>query len=970
MAAPTIPPRPSRSQNMPAASATIDVPQVPARPRRSVERSVSPNRDRFAPSPLNNPAYLHKVPSSDKHGSGLAKEVPARPPSVTLPSVGQEGSEYDHATPVLQADEADAVATTSNTADDLPLHAPKASLPVAAAKQRIAAVTRTDSSQAAALGIGKAHSNASDTDVGVDLDRSSSRQSQTRSRPPSLYRQDTNEHEEHGIPVIGLQVPMYPNAGDVQAPTPSPGLAGPGQGAGFHSSGGQGTPRHHSRTKSGREIFYGPPGSYGLHGHGINKADPFEKAWYERHPEALAREQKGEYGPAISEERKEWALSSDELNKLVHTTSHPGVGSSPAIVGTPGEDVGYIASEEYAQRLASRPNSTKPRRPSSQTFAESPLRKMSFPTDALESAVKQINHSKHDHALDSEVEDDTIHVDIPRSPYVGAARSVDGHADSGDDIPILAADEAAYRPDAQYMQPAVEPEFERRSTTYLELSDGTSHAHSRSNSINKISEHQLAHIAGRGETLRPESVGTPLEDVKEYEPLFDDDDEPRADSAPATVGGAQNKSNTKRPDLARHHFPSRDVWEDAPDSLNYVTTVEAPQDVEESHPAAEHEPKGVYEPPADEQARKTAEKNDQEKLLPDQMKRLSGEVAAGAASRPPVQPRFPSKDIWEDTPSSQLYTTTIDPEDEEVTSPVETKQPQVPARPARKAAEPSSDEPRQVPVVPARPKPSVPARPSRFRGSDASEEASLAKSTSRDSNEGGASVPKSKPAVPVRPGGSGKIAALQAGFMSDLNKKLGLGPQAPKKEEPKVEDEPAEEKAPLADARKGRARGPQRRRPGVSPSGAGGDSGPMSAPSRPVFKFTISRPQTIWEVDEGVLSVPVSAPTLETAQAVAEAAKNGTPAEIHISSEEKAAGEPLPATVAGTAVEDTPLENSASKDPAESTETAVQTGETTLHSTDAATGEVTKATAYVGGKAPEEGNVVVTDDGKEHISAS
>jgi hypothetical protein len=331
MATPSIPPRPSRSSNMPVQGSNVDVPQVPARPKRTVERSVSPGRDTFARSPLNYPSNLHKVPSIDQPGSGLATEVPIRPPSVTLPSIGQEGSEYDHATPQPDEIRADPLqeTKTSSVAHELPLHAPKASLPVQTAKQRISAVTRTDSSQAAALGIGEAHSNASETDLGHTWTRSSSRQSQTRSRPPSLYKQDTNEEDEHerGIPNIGLQVPMYPNAGDVQAPTPSPGINTPSTGIGYFNNGGQSTPRHHSRTKSGRE-FHGPPGSYGMHGHGVNKTDPFEKAWYDKHPEALAREKKGEYGPAISDDRKDWALSSEELNRLVHTKSQTGMGKA------------------------------------------------------------------------------------------------------------------------------------------------------------------------------------------------------------------------------------------------------------------------------------------------------------------------------------------------------------------------------------------------------------------------------------------------------------------------------------------------------------------------------------------------------------------------------------------------------------------------------------------------------------------
>jgi hypothetical protein len=111
---------------------------------------------------------------------------------------------------------------------------------------------------------------------------------------------------------------MYPNAGDVQAPTPSNSVPPPSTGIGYFNNGGMPTGRNHSRTKSGREVFQGPPDSYGLHGHGVNKKDPLEKAWYDKHPDDHAREAKGVYGPAIQEGRKEWALSSDELNKLVH----------------------------------------------------------------------------------------------------------------------------------------------------------------------------------------------------------------------------------------------------------------------------------------------------------------------------------------------------------------------------------------------------------------------------------------------------------------------------------------------------------------------------------------------------------------------------------------------------------------------------------------------------------------------------
>jgi hypothetical protein len=55
----------------------------------------------------------------------------------------------------------------------------------------------------------------------VDSDMNASVQSSV-SNTPSIYTSATDDyHEREGIPQIGRRVPMYPNAGDVQAPTPS-----------------------------------------------------------------------------------------------------------------------------------------------------------------------------------------------------------------------------------------------------------------------------------------------------------------------------------------------------------------------------------------------------------------------------------------------------------------------------------------------------------------------------------------------------------------------------------------------------------------------------------------------------------------------------------------------------------------------------------------------------------------------------
>jgi hypothetical protein len=117
---------------------------------------------------------------------------------------------------------------------------------------------------------------------------------------------------------------MYPNAGDVQAPTPGPYDQGPATGVGYFNKGGQTSGRHHGRTKSGREIFHGPPGSYGLHGHGVIPDDDFEKSWYAKHPEDFKKEKAGEYGPHIRENRKDYHWVGDDLVKLVHSSGNQG----------------------------------------------------------------------------------------------------------------------------------------------------------------------------------------------------------------------------------------------------------------------------------------------------------------------------------------------------------------------------------------------------------------------------------------------------------------------------------------------------------------------------------------------------------------------------------------------------------------------------------------------------------------------
>lgn len=325
MSAPVIPQRPARSQDQSTHSTnTLDAPVVPPRPSRHFERSQSPtHRDAYTRSPLNDSPFTSKKPFGGIYGNNDEERLAS---VSSLPLVGQEGMEYasfDSAFPAAQnaATNAAAPTQTRNVGGDLPLHAPKPSVSAATARSQIATVTRTDSNYASTLGVGKSTADSE------ELDHSPRRQSSSKPSPrrisqnysPDMFSaksrpESINDHEqEHGIPHFGLHVPMYPNAGDVQAPSPAPFSPQP-TGVGFFNDASR-TGSGHGRRKSAQG--FGPPGSYGLHGHGVSAQDQFEKAWYTKHPDEMTKEQEGAYGPGMAQSRGQWALSSEELNKIV-----------------------------------------------------------------------------------------------------------------------------------------------------------------------------------------------------------------------------------------------------------------------------------------------------------------------------------------------------------------------------------------------------------------------------------------------------------------------------------------------------------------------------------------------------------------------------------------------------------------------------------------------------------------------------
>lgn len=657
----------------------------------------------------------------------------------------------------------------------------------------------------------------------------------------------------------------------------------------------------------------------------------------------------------------------------------------------PNEQIGYMASEEYTSRIHTPTSGTyhsKAHSNHSQTHVESPLRKASFPVDveskdAFEKS-KEPNtsaRSQSEYALESETEDDEVHVNAPAirsSKFTGNGYDPptedlgahEGNTDveggwieeTGYGVPILASDEVAKEPASEYLQPAVSPMQERRGSNYYSGVDSdappsyqsghrnSSRSGSASNSrpsSRPVSIHGSLPGLSRFTTHdEREDMHTPLEDVDEYEPLFPEEEDKECQQIPAN-------DKFKRRENMKRRFPSQDIWEDTPNSLQLQATVETPEPVEDQIAPPPKATSTIFETP-EEEARRKGEVDEHEKakliskddrLAKSHFKpHLHDEFA-----RPGLKQRFPSRDIWEDSPDSACLETTVgelpddgtkSPPDEglragavvytsrrlgeakplpeqardgttavvagvekptipprpakskvsgESAGPGNQPFPDIPSRPPRRPhqvppvetqpplTDPAADsapieskqispsESRKGPSLPDRPKPQVPARPPRSTvGHDSSEITPISKTTSVSSVGSGdvgddrrgvypPPAPKTKPALPSRPVGS-KIASLKAGFLSDLDKRLQVGPQGPKSQEKTpAENELTEEKAPLADARKGRARGPARRKP-AAPSASIAEKSEEETTAK--GKCSIQDPWTVWQTKEdGTLHV-------------------------------------------------------------------------------------------------------------------
>ena len=569
-----------------------------------------------------------------------------------------------------------------------------------------------------------------------------------------------------------------------------------------------------------------------------------------------------------------------------------------------------MASDEFASRMTS-PRPPTSGRPASikAGHSDSPLRNEAEEQLDDSGEVIHIDHPAH--------RSSKIHgggYDPPTEdlgPKGGNTAEEGGWVtERGYGIPILAPDELKKRGlDAEWRQPAISPELERHGDEYTVNEDGTPGYITKVRSLSRNSNRNNSTQVQRAipSPTHFEKAGTPLEAHKEYEPLFPEDEE--SNKKPETQA-----DKLKRPNLARHHFPSQDVWEDTPGSLQLETTVETPQAPEELEAlaggAGDASTAHVFEKKDVEEQRKTeVTDEDQQSFLSEEMKHPTvenkhlGKVRDDHAARPGMGQRFPSQDIWEDAPShGHLETIVSAPQTEDVNEYAEestvVEKPQVPARPAipvRPVKKDISPSDKKAPIIPERPKPQVPARPSKPPASLLERVAT----TESQPGDNEAPQPKAKPPVPARPGGS-KIAALQAGFLKDLNSKLGIGPQAPKFKEP--EPEQREEAAPLKDARKGRAKGPQRRKPAGSPAPAATVTAEVAIPR---VKLGFAPVTAIWSLNkDDILDVPAAEMSAKFQESLLAPTKSEKHNIAEDSSAEDADAEPRKAELSKTLTKD------------------------------------------------------------------
>ncbi|KAK6512902.1 hypothetical protein TWF506_009065 [Arthrobotrys conoides] len=349
-----------------------------------------------------------------------------------------------------------------------------------------------------------------------------------------------------------------------------------------------------------------------------------------------------------------YSLSHDDLTKSVMTASGAGVATTPGLEGVPDEEIGYIVSDEIASRDAT-PQGT----PGGVITAGHKLPSKS-PLATAVSALEGENDTTHQ-LPNLEDSGNDNHGIYGKSGLTNASSTSLGVPTSGrhtpweefqderaEGTPILASDEAGKYP--VWNPPAISPRL----------------------SAQEVRRPPSSNRSRTSPSLIPteDLDDEPPSPIKEHVPLFPEGAAPpRAPSRPKLDKQASSQ-----------RFPSKDVWEDAPESSH------ATYEVEEE----EQKPDPDYYDPA---KNKITEKS------------VETEASKESPASPPTVPTRPTKRVPTDETSP----------DGSKAAPVVPERPKVPPRPLRKAGESTSAEGSSSPEdsrapPPPKPKPVIPGR--------------------------------------------------------------------------------------------------------------------------------------------------------------------------------------------------------------------------------------------------------------------
>ncbi|KAK6343439.1 hypothetical protein TWF730_011028 [Orbilia blumenaviensis] len=424
--------------------------------------------------------------------------------------------------------------------------------------------------------------------------------------------------QHEDIPEIGQRVPMLDFAGDVQAPSPM-------------------APDSRSASRAKRRSQHTPnlpPGD-----------GPMVVGDFGAYPAGKVYRQNGSY-----------SLSHDDLTKSVMTASGAGVATTPGLEGVPDEEIGYIVSDEIASRDAT-PQGT----PGGIITAGHKLPTKS-PLATAVSALEGENDTTHQLPNLDEAGNDSHGIYGKGGPTNASSTSL-GVPTSGrhtpweefqderaEGTPILASDEAGKYP--VWNPPAISPRL----------------------SAQEVRRPPSSNRSRTSPSMIPtEDLDEPPSPIKEHIPLFPEGTAPppRAPSRPKLDKQASSSG-----------FPSKDVWEDAPESSHATYEVEE----EEQKPDPDY-----YDPAKNKITEKAAEAE------------ASKDTPAGL----PVVPTRPTKRVPTDGTSP----------DGSKAAPIVPERPKVPPRPLKKTSEStgattdgssSAEDSRSPP--PPKPKPVIPGR--------------------------------------------------------------------------------------------------------------------------------------------------------------------------------------------------------------------------------------------------------------------